>query len=565
MPEQSSTHKIEFELFAPYNENVRLIGNWNDWKPTSMKRDERGIWRVKVPLADGDYEYKFQLISRSFFAEGKEVTVADPKSVQFTLDSRENSIVRIRNGKRIVHTYEWKHDDVPLPTNEELIIYEMHVGDFAGGPGDTSDKPGTFQRVIEKLDYLAELGINAIEMMPINEFPGHYSWGYSLRSIYAVENSYGSPEDLCQLVDECHARGIRVIHDAVYNHVESEAPLTQIDYEYWFYEDNPDEAALDFGPKFNYEYFDDNLKVFPAREYVIGALDHWVQTYHIDGIRFDATRALKYFDLLQWFYDEAHSRADFKPFYTIAEHIPQDGTIAGPHGPMDAAWHDDFYRQLEATVLGVSAHGREPYNTTNLLRVMDARNSGFQAPIHTIQYLNNHDEPRIMWRLGEAANTFDEAAFRRNKLAASLLITAPGTPMLWMGQEFGQSNPKTMEPQPLHWSLLQNEANRGLLEHYKYLIRLRKANPALRSNNYAVVADFPDRAIIAYKRWNEEGNQVLVIANLKDTYAGQFEIGGAGIEDGAWQEAIYNYEVTVNGGVLVDTLGESDVKIYIKK
>ncbi|MBC8099076.1 MAG: DUF3459 domain-containing protein [Armatimonadetes bacterium] len=559
------TGMIPFELLAPYNENVRVMGSWDDWQETPMTRDERGVWCVEVPLADGEYQYKFKLISRSFFANGKEVTVADPKSYQFTLDSHENSIVRVLNGKRIVHNYQWKHDAVPLPSNHELIIYELHVGDFRGGVGDDSDQPGTFKRLIERLDYLAELGINAVELMPVNEFPGNHSWGYSQRSIYAVENSYGTPDELCELVDECHARGIRVLHDTVYNHMEADAPLGQIDYSYWFYEDNPDEPSLDFGPKFNYEHFDGNLKLWPARQHVIGALDHWVQTYHIDGIRFDCTRAIRYFELLQWFYDEAHSRADFKPFYTIAEHIPQDGAIAGPNGPMDAAWHDNFYRQLEATTLGVEAHGRQPYNTTELLRLMDSTNDGFVGPYHTIHYLNNHDEPRIMLRLGDTANTFDAAAFRRNKLAASLLLTSPGATMLWMGQEFGQATPKTLDPQPLHWALLQNEGNRGLFEHYKHLIRVRKANPALHSTQYAPVADMPDRAILAYRRWNDQGNVVLVVANLKDQYAGEFTLGNAGLEDGTYHEAIFNYEVQISGGVLTDTLGESEVKIYIKR
>ncbi|MBZ0315050.1 MAG: alpha-amylase [Anaerolineae bacterium] len=554
---------IGFELFAPYNENVRLMGSWNDWDELAMSRDDKGVWRVEVDLPDGDYEYKFRLISKSFFAVDQEKTVADPKSIQMTLDSHENSIIRIRNGQRIIHEYQWQHDDVPLPSNDQLIIYELHVGDFRGGPGDTDDQPGTFDRVIEKLDYLAGLGINAIELMPVNEFPGHHSWGYSQRSIYAIENSYGTPDDLCRLVDECHARGIRMIHDAVYNHMESEAPLTQIDYTYWFYEDNPDEPALEFGPKFNYEKYDENLGIWPAREHVIEALHYWVQTYHIDGIRFDCTRAIKYFDLLQWFYNEAHSRANFKPFFTVAEHIPQDPMICGPNGPMDAAWHDTFYRQLECSTLGVSENGRNPYNTTELLRVLSGVGDGFVAPVNAVHYLNNHDEQRIMWKLGEVAKTFDEAAFRRAKLGATLLLMAPGLPMLWMGQEFGEPTSKTLAPNPLHWNLLDNPTNVGLFEHYKHLIHLRRGNPAIWSSNYEAVADIPDRGIIAFKRWNDAGNQVLVVANLKDQFAGNFELHNQ--TDGVWRECIYGYEVTIQGGYLGDSLAESDVKVYIKQ
>jgi 1,4-alpha-glucan branching enzyme len=556
---------IPFELLAPYNEDVQLIGSWDGWKPTPMERDEKGVWRANVALPDGDHQYKFKLKSRSWFAEGEEVTISDPRAMQYTLDSRENSLVKVRDGARVEVTYEWQHDDVPLPANDQLVIYEMHIADFRGGAGDEHEGAGTFQSAIERLDYLAELGINAIELMPVNEFPGHHSWGYAQNSIYAVENSYGSPDDLCRFVDECHARGIRVIHDAVYNHMQSEAPLTKIDYEYWFYRDNPDEDSLRFGPKFNYEKHDETLDHWPAREHVIEAMRRWVVLFHIDGIRFDCTRALKYYDLLRWFHQESHSRANFKPFYTIAEHIPQDPTIAGAEGPMDAAWHDNFYRQVNATALGIEQDGRQPFNTDALFSVLDPRLDGFSASVNAVHYANNHDQERLMHLLGAAANTFDDAAFRRNKLSAALLLLSPGTPMLWMGEEFGQPTPKTLDPQPLQWGLLNNDRNRGLFEHYKHLIRLRKENPALYSNTFQPVANMAERGIIAFKRWNDQGNVVIVVANLKDDYAGQFEIDGLMFDDGTWCESIYNYEVQITNGVLSDTLAESEVKVYIKR
>ncbi len=554
-----------FELFAPYNTSVNLIGDWDEWKPIPMTKDDKGIWRVDVPLADGEYQYKFEVISKSPFVLDQKVTIADPKAMRFTLDSHENSVARIKKGKPVISSYKWKHDDVPLLPNEQLVIYELHVGDFRGGSGDDQKEPGKFTDVIEKLDHLAELGITAIELMPVNEFPGHHSWGYSLHSIYAVENSYGTPEELCQLVDECHARGIRVIHDAVYNHMESESPLTRIDYNYWFYEHNPDEASLNFGPKFNYEFHDDNLDVWPAREYVINALRLWVEQFHIDGIRFDCTRAIKYFDLLEWFNNEAHSRVGFKPFYTIAEHVPQDPAIADANGPVDAAWHDNFFRQMSATTLGVNKDGREPYNTSEVLRLLDSRKDGFASSYNTIQYLGNHDEQRIMYLLGEMANTFDDAAFRRAKLGASLLLTAPGIPMLWMGEEFGQPTPKTLDPQPLQWGLLDNARNQGLFQHYAHLIKLRKDNPALYSDNFQPILDLPGRGVIGFKRWNDAGDVVVVVANLQPVYAGDFEIGDAGLEDGLWHEMIFDYDVMILNGVLKDTLAESEVKIFIKR
>jgi 1,4-alpha-glucan branching enzyme len=561
---KSKTSPIGFELLAPYNESVALIGSWNDWESIPMKKDKQGVWRVEIPLADGDYEYKFQVVSKSFFAPGETVVVADPKALEHTLDNHENSIIRVRDGKRITVTYDWQHDDVPLPPNEQLIIYELHVGDFNGSTEGDTPQIGTFNSLVDKLDYLADLGINAIELMPVNEFPGHHSWGYSLRSLYAVENSYGTPDELARLVDECHARGFRVIHDSVYNHLEMEAPLTKIDYSYWFYEQNPDEEKLHWGPKFNYEHYDENLKTFPARDHVINAMRSWNGTFHMDGIRFDATLALKYFDLLKWFNEEAHRVEGFKPFYTIAEHIPQDSTIAGPNGPMDAAWHDNFYRQLSSTVVGVAKEGREPFNTGEVLRLMDGQQDGFPSPYNTIHYLNNHDQERIMYMLGWLAGVFDDTAFRRAKLGATLLLTSPGIPMLWMGEEFGQANEKSIDPRPMQWNLLQSERNQGLLQHYKHLIQLRKSLPALSSDTYEAVLNDPGRGLIGYKRWNAEGNVVVVVANLTNNFGGDFEITNAGLGDGPWHELIYNYDTEVRDGRLADTLGESEAKVYVK-
>ncbi len=144
------------------------------------------------------------------------------------------------------------------------------------------------------------------------------------------------------------ARGIRVIVDGVYNHAEADSPLAKISYEYWFYRENPDPANMQWGPKYNYDHYDSNLKLFPARKYVIESICSWLEHFHIDGIRFDATRALANFDVMREFTDAAFNKlGGSKPFFTVAEHIPEDPAIAGyPKGPMIAAWHETLANQL---------------------------------------------------------------------------------------------------------------------------------------------------------------------------------------------------------------------------
>jgi 1,4-alpha-glucan branching enzyme len=554
---------VEITLFAPYNEAVALVADWNNWKPAPMKKDAGGCWRITANLPDGDYLYKFAVKSKSWFALDQTVSVSDPYGTEITLDADENTRLKVRGGKRVVSEYQWKYDNVPLPQNDKLVIYEVYVGDFSGGLGDEPGKgkrKGKFKHVTEKLDYLAGLGINAVELMPCQEFPGEQSWGYNPRSLFAIENSYGGVDELCQLVDECHKRGIRFIMDGVYNHSESEAPFTKINFEYWYWRENPDPPELQFGPKWNYSHYDENLKIWPARQYVLDSINYWIDIFHIDGIRFDATRAVGSFDFLAQIHDFAFQKLNgVKPFYTIAEHIPQDPAITKPAGPLDSAWHDNFYHVMRAMLMGSST------SIADVMRVLDPNGEGFASAYNVINYLETHDKDRILWDLGKTAGIIGAPAFRRMKLGAALLLTGAGIPMLWMGQEFGQAAEKTLERRPIDWALLQNQDNGDLMRYYSGLINLRKNTPALQNDTLEPILVEEERGLLAYKRWTDAGGVVIVVANLRDQYAGEFVITNAGIEDGTWHEYHYNYDTSVQGGVLKDSLAESEVKIFIKQ
>lgn len=554
---------VEFRLFAPRVYGVGLYGSWNEYAGNALTRGDDGNWRTSIQLADGEYGYRFAVT----YSEGQEsYSVADPEGIQFSAGDNGTSIVQVVDGKRAWLRHEWKHDGALLPTNDALVIYEMHVRDFLGG-GAGEGEGSIFVRVVERLDYLADLGVTAIELMPITQASYGDEWGYSQYSLYGVNAQYGTPDELAYLVDEAHGRGIRVLTDGVYNHMATDAPIHTLDSSYWFYAENPDPPELQFGPKFNYEFFDEQLKVSPAREHALGAINRWISTLHMDGIRFDATRALKFFDIIDWFNDEARERVGFKPFFTIAEHIPQDPAITGPDRPVDGAWHDSLRRQLAATVTGTEVDGNPPYDTTRLLDMLDGRKEGFASNYNLVNYMNNHDEERLMHKLGSAANLYGEDALRRLKLGASILFTSPGIPMIWMGEEFGQATPRggPDEPHPLEWSLLENEGNAGLHAHYRFLIRLRKQYAPLRSDTFETVLDDRERGVIAYKRWAEDGGIVVVAANLKDGDAGMVGIPLDGIEADAWREMLYDEQAMVEEGKIVTTLGRSEVKIFVKQ
>ena len=553
---------IEFALFAPYNEKVELIGDFSEWSPIPMVKGDDGWWRTRVPLGDGDHLYKFRVKSLSYFAKGETLEVFDPYALHVTADEHENAIARIINGKRTWTSYQWKHDDVPLPRNDELNIYELFVGDFGG----SAERRGTFQDVIAKLDELKGLGFNGVELMPVKFFPGGKGWGYNLRSLFGVASVYGSADELCQLVDECHARGMRLIIDGVYNHADADAPLAKIDYAYWFYEQNPDPPTMQWGPKFNYGHYDENLKLFPARKYVIESIRFWVETFHIDGIRFDATRAIANFDALRELCTAAFDAvAGRKPFLTVAEHVPEDPAITGfPDGPFVAAWRFSLGAYFRAVLTGQYDDGQSPEDFDGFLNALDPAKNGYRTGGNCVNYLVSHDHDRLMHQLGDKAHMFDDVAFARVRLGFGIVATIPGIPMTWMGQEFGAAEEKTLEPRPLDWSLLKNERNANLRDHVKGLFQLRRESPALRGDQFEICFRDPGRKAFAFKRWNDAGGVIVVAVNLKHDPSGEITIANCGLEDGTWHEHTNNYNATVSGGILKDQLGPSEVKIFVK-
>jgi len=496
-----------------------------------MAKDEEGYWRVNLELPDGDYSYRFRVQTKSWFYEKNQwVTVTDPKATR--VDERTgNGILRIREGKVSVDEHQWKHDDKVLPANNELVIYELHVADFSGGEADVWQR-GRFRDVIDKMDYLSDLGINCIELLPVKEYPGNYAWGYTPQYLFATESAYGPPEDLKALVDAAHARGMRVILDGVYNHAHTDTPLAQIDHDYWFRHE-PRDKSQSWGPQYNYEHVDPDSGVMPAREFIRENIAYWVGQYHIDGIRYDAASQIENYEVMRMMSETGRKASGgVKPFINIAEYLPEKPELVGsPESgkPMDACWHDSFFWAVADQTLA--------HNHLDMDRVKAAiqpRFQGFSDCTQVVNYASNHDHLRLMPHMAKSL-IFEEHAFRRAKLAATLVMTAAGIPMIWMGEEFGDYHPKVTDPEKIDWTLLKNERNQQLRAHYKRIIQLRRGERALQGNDLDFIFEHKDEGVLAFLRWDETGRKVVVIVNLKDRMHESYTVPFMP-EDGEWRE-----------------------------
>ncbi len=547
-------HEYTFELFAPYNNQANLIADFNDWHEIPMQKSDDGYFRAAVHLADGVYQYRFNIQTKSwFYAEDEWKTVTDPYATEIDGDT-QNAVLRLKNGKKIVDEYEWRHMETPLAANNKLVIYEMHVGDFSGGESDPLER-GKYTDATAKLDYLERLGVNAVELMPVKESPGDFSWGYSPVHFFATENNYGASFELKEFIDKSHEKGIRVILDGVYNHANPDTPLAQIDHDYWFRRD-PLDAEHNWGPEFNYDFYDENLNLSPARKFILDSIRFWLKEYRIDGIRYDGARHFGGYEILKVFVETADETIQGKPFIHIAEHIPQTPEIVKPQGAMDACWNDSFMHTVAGFLSG------DEVDLELLKNAIDAKRMGYETAVSVVNYLCNHDQNRLMKRLGENG-IFGEEAFRRARLGAAILLTSVGIPMIWMGEEFGEYKEKSTESNKINWSLLENSENKNLFEYYQKLIDLRKTNSGLQTVNISFFHEDAENNVLAFWRFDETGNGAAVVLNLSEKDLENYIVENFPTGEN-WREWTKNFDVETNENKLTITLEKREALIFIK-
>jgi 1,4-alpha-glucan branching enzyme len=436
--------------------------------------------------------------------------------------------------------FPWGDTEFRTPDWNDLVIYELHVGTFAP---EIEGRPGTLDGVRRRLDYLRELGVGAIELMPPFEFAGERSWGYNTSHPFAVKTSYGSPDDLKALVKAAHEAGIAVILDVVYNHLgPSDLDLWRFDGwsengrgGIYFYQD--DRASTPWG-----ETRPDYGRA-EVRAFLRDNAAQWLEEFRVDGLRWDATAHISSIDGRGFRADDriedgwrfmAQVNAELAERYPgrlmIAEDMQGDAAVTRPAADQGAGfgaqWDVGFVRTIRAALVPSSDADRDVRAVARALAVHPE--DAFKRVIYT----ESHDEnanggsrvPEEVW----PGYAHSWASKKRATLGSALVLTAPGIPMLFQGQELVQGSWFSDE-EGVHWGLRDQHA--GLFQLHRDLISLRRnvvdVSRGLRGSKIVVHHVNEAERVLAYHRWQDGGprDDVIVLANLSATPLPDYRVG----------------------------------------
>jgi 1,4-alpha-glucan branching enzyme len=509
----------DFRVWAPNATAVHVFGSFNEWVEPGLPlvSEGEGYWSGTVSGAKEGDHYKF-LISAG------ETTLprVDPRARMIDPETGNGVIYRDR--------FDWEDVAWETPNLHELVIYELHVGTFSAPKNGGS---GTFQQVIRRLPYLKELGVNAIELMPPTEYPGETSWGYNPSHPFAVEASYGGPDGLKLLIREAHRSGIAVLLDVVYNHFgPGDLDLWKFDgwtendlggiyfYNDWRAETPWGHTRPDYGREEVRQYLRDNAVM-------------WIEEFKADGLRMDAVSYIR-----RTRGNEHHESVDLPEGWQVLQWINKDLklcshrtiSIAEDLGSNEAltAWVDDggagFDTQWDASfVYPVRAVLENPED--------DARDPGAIASaiippfsgdaFRRVIYSESHDEvangkQRMVSEI-DPENPASVWAKRRSLQGAGLVLTSPGVPMLFQGQEFLE-NGWFDDHETLDWEKARRF--RGIRLAYRDLIQLRRnlqgVTKGLTGQHVDVFHRDQENKVLAWHRWHDGGprDSTVVIMNL---------------------------------------------------
>ncbi len=517
-----------FALYAPGKEHVFLIGDFNDWKVSTEYQlhltPDSTTWWLEVQDLDPDRYYAFQYLvdGRIRIGDPYSELILDPANDPWIPEQTWPNLPPYPQGKTtgiasLFYTgdddYQWQVSDFQRPPKEQLVIYELLLRDFLG--------EHDFQHLAERLDYLAELGVNAIELMPVSEFDGNISWGYNPTYHYALDKYYGTPAAFKAFVDACHQRGIAVILDVVFNHAHEKNPLAMLYWDEQAYKPAPDNPWLNRDPKHDFNVFYDFNHESPATKfYVKKTLRHWLEEFRIDGFRFDLSKGFTQNLNGPW-----HA-GNYDP-----------SRIAILEDYMDAIWQSspgayailehftDWSEEKELVEYGALVWGGFGIHNEYLEAAMgyssDLSGASYKSRNWNIPgviaYMESHDEERMMYKnlnFGNAGLNYNirslPTALDRVELASTFFYTIPGPKMLWQFGELGYdysintctngtvSNNCRLDPKPIRWDYAYQPDRLDVYNTISRLLWLRNNLQLMHTDSFLLDVDGFQKSIILY-------------------------------------------------------------------
>jgi len=540
----------EFVVWAPFLKAVSLKIVSPRERILPMVKGPKGYWEKTADHASVPMRYVFML-------EG-ELERPDPAS-RFQPEGIHGPSETVDHG-----SFHWEDSGWQCMPLADMIMYELHVGTFTPG--------GTFDSIISRLPELKDSGINAIELMPVAQFPGDRNWGYDGTYPFAVQNSYGGPAGLKRLVNACHKNGMAVILDVVYNHLGPEGNYLR-DYGPYF----TDKYRTPWGSAIN---FDDEYSNEVRNFFIENAL-HWFEYYHLDALRLDAIHGISDLSARPFLQELAERAEEFslragKKFYLIAESDLNDSRVIRPRESggygIDAQWCDDYHHCIHTLLTGEKNGYYMDFGTMGHLvksfregYVYSGDYSGYRKRNHgnsskdiradqLVVFSQNHDQTGNRM-LGERLSQL--VSFESLKLAAGIVLLSPYIPLLFMGEEYGEEAPfvyfishsdrnlvdairkgrkeefrafkwrgDPLDPQDsgtflrskIAWEKRGTGHHKVLLDFYRQLITLRTQLPALSSldRDSLDVEGFEDSRILAVSRW-KGNNHIFCIFNFHES------------------------------------------------
>ncbi len=521
--------KVTLVFYAPGKEFIHLIGDFNNWAVDDnylLKKDTSNdrFWIELTGLtSQTDHMYQYLINGSLRVADPYSTLILDEYNDQFINSTRFPNLPSYPDGKtnhavtwfRTGDTpYQWQVQNFQAPKRTDLTIYELLIRDF--------DSDQTFDAVKARLDYLQNLGINAIEFMPLNEFDGNLSWGYNASFHMALDKYYGSPTAFKQLVDECHSRGMAVIVDVVFNHASGQHPY----YRMWntVNGDYGGQASND-SPFFNasathdFNVFNDmNHASQATKDYVKRVAQYWIEEYNIDGFRWDLSKGFTQRNSVGniglWnSYDQdrinvlnqyADDQWEINPdFYVILEHFADNSEESAlinyrlNEGKGMMVWgnHHGAYKDA---ALGSHNNGSSDFS------LISYKNRGWSAP-QNVSYMVSHDEQRLMYEnlnFGSSNGSYDtknlSTALDRMELNGAFYFTVPGPKMIWQFDELGydyhinrctngsiDNNCRTAE-KPIRWDYFSDQDRKDVYNTWAKLMQLKTKYEVFETSNFSL-------------------------------------------------------------------------------